>query len=135
MIKQKLRDVCGWVLLFLAYDFLWVGVAAAFLLSGEDNRAFIAIGTACGVGASAAYAARVGLEDGRWERLYMPVLPAVLAAVFALYGIANADDITVGEVSLGFVGSLLVAAIFAVPTTSAHLFIKRKWNKNRVTGA
>ncbi len=135
MIKQKLRDVCGWVLLFLAYDFLCVGVAAAFLLSEKDNQGAIAIGTACVLAASAAYAARVGLEDGRWERLYMPVLPAVLAAVFAVYGIANAENITAGEVPPGFGGTLLVAAFFGVPTTIAHLLIRRKWNQNKVTGA
>ena len=129
MTKQKMRKACGCVLLFLAYDFLWVGVVAALLLSEGDDQGFIAIGTACVLAASAAYAARVGLEDGRWERLYMPVLPAFLAAVFAVYGIANEDSITVGQVSLGFGGTLLVAAIFAVPSTVAHLFIRRKWSR------
>ena len=52
MTKQKPREAFGCVLLFLAYDFLWVGLAAALLLSGEDNQAFIAIGTSCVVGAS-----------------------------------------------------------------------------------
>ena len=51
MTKQKMRKWGGWVLLFLAYDFLWVGVAAALLLSGDDNQGFIAIGTACVAGA------------------------------------------------------------------------------------
>ena len=135
MTKQRLRAACGWILLFLAYDFLWVGVAAALLLSEEDNQGFIVIGTACVLAASTTYAARVGLEDGRWERLYMLVLPAFLAAVFTLHGIANADSITVGQVSLGFGGTLLVAAFFALPTTIVHLSIRRKRNQKMVTGA
>ena len=135
MTTRRLREWCGGALLFVAYDFLWVGFAAALLLSGEDSLAFIAIGTACVVGASAAYAARVGLEDGRWERLYMPVLPAFLAAVFAVYGIAGADRITVAEASLGFGWTLLVASLLAWPTTVVHLLIRRKWDQNTVTGA
>ena len=125
MTKQKLREAFGCFLLFLAYDFLWVGFAAALLLSGEDNQALIAIGTACVVVAGAAYAARVVLENGRWERLYMPLLPAVLAAVFAVYGIADADSIPVGDASLAFGWTLLVAAFFAVPTTIVHLYIRK----------
>ena len=135
MTTRRLRELCGWVLLFVVYDFLWVGFAAALLLSEEDSLAFIAIGTACVVGASAAYAARMGLEDGRWERLYMPVLPAFLSAVFALYGIAGADGITVAQVSLGFGSTLLVASFLAGPTTAGHLLIRRKKNQNTVTGA
>ena len=129
-----MRKAWGNVLLFLAYDFLWVGVAAA-LLSAGDNRGFIAIGMACVLGASAAHAARAGLEDGRWERLYTPVLPTFLAAVFAVHGIANEDSITVHQVSLGFGGTLLVASIFAVPSTALHLHIRSKWNQNIATGA
>ena len=110
MTKQKVLKAFGHVLLFLAYDFRWVGVAAA-LLSAGDNRGFIAIGMACVLGATAAHVARAGLEDGRWERLYMLVLPTILAAVFAVHGIANEDSITVLQVSLGFGGTLLVASI------------------------
>ena len=62
MTTRRLREWCGGALLFVAYDFLWVGFAAALLLSGEDSLAFIAIGTACVVGASAANAARANLE-------------------------------------------------------------------------
>ena len=134
MTNQKLREKGGCFLLFLAYDFLWVGVAAALLLSAEDNQGLIAIGTACVIGASAVYAARVGLEDGRWERLYMPLLTALLALVFAVYGIANADDITVGQVTSGFGWTLLVATLLAAPTTIAHLCIRKKWNQNMLTG-
>jgi hypothetical protein len=125
MTTGRLREWCGCALLFVFYDFLWVGFAAALLLSGKDSQGFIAIGAVCVVGASAAYAARVGLEDGRWERLYMPVLPAFLAAVFAVYGIAGAESITIAEASLGFGWTLLVASLFAVPTTVFHLRIRR----------
>ena len=125
MTTRRLREWCGYVLLFVFYDFLWVGFAVALLLSGEDSQGFIVIGTACVVGASAAYAARVGLEDGRWERFYMPVLPAFLAAVFAVYGIAGADGITVFEVLLGFGLTLLFASLFAGLTTVVHLLIRR----------
>lgn len=134
MIARILRECGGWALLFVSYAFLWVGVAAALLLSGDDDRGYIAIGTACVVGASAAYAARVGLEDGRWERLYMPVLPAILAAVFAVYGIADADSIPVAGVLLGFLGALCVASLFAALTTVVHLLIRRGCNQNRRTG-
>ena len=65
----------------------------------------------------------------------MPVLPAFLAAVFAVYSIANVGTVAVGQVTLGFAWTLLVAAIFAVPSTLAHLFIRREWNQNMVTGA
>ena len=41
MTKQKMRKAFGCVLLFLAYDFLWVGFAAALLLSEGDNQGFI----------------------------------------------------------------------------------------------
>ena len=126
MTTRRLREWCGCALLFMFYDFLWVGVAAALLLSEEDSQGFIAIGTVCVVGASAVYVARANLEDERWERLYMAVLPAFLAAVFAVYGIAGADSITVAEVSLGFGSTLLVASLFAVPTTVFHLRIRRK---------
>ena len=134
MTTQRVSEWCGYALLFVSYDFLWVGVAAALLLSGEDGQGYIAIGTACVVGASAAYAARVGLEDGRWERLYMPVLPAILAAVFAVSGIADADGITVVGVLLGLLGTLVAASFFAVLTTFVHLLIRRKWNQNTATG-
>ena len=134
MIARILREGGGWALLLVSYSFLWVGFAAALLLSGEDDRAYIAIGTACVVGASAAYAARVGLEDGRWERLYMPVLPTILVAVFAVYGIADADGITVAGVLLGFLEALYVGSFFAVLTTVFHLVIRRWWNQRRETG-
>ena len=137
MITQRVSEWCGYALLFVSYDFLCVGVAGALLLllSGEDVQGYIAIGTACVVGASAAYAARVGLEDGRWERLYMPVLPAILAAVFAVSGIADADGITVVGVLLGLLGTLVAASVFAVLTTFVHLLIRRTWNQDTVTGA
>ena len=131
MNNKKLGKAFGCVLLFLAYDFLWVGVAAALLLSAEDNQGFIAIGTACVLAASAAYAARVGLEDGRWERLYMPVLQALLATVFGVYGVANVEGITVGQVSLGFGWMLLVATVLAAPTTVVHLLIRKNGIKPR----
>ena len=135
MTTRRLREWCGCAVLFVFYDFLWVGFAAALLLSGEDSQGYIAIGTACVLGASAAYAAKLGLEDGRWERLYMPLLPAVLAAVFALYGIAGADGITVAEASLGFGWTLLAASFFGLLTTFVHLVIRRKRDQNTVTGA
>lgn len=125
MIKQKIRQAFGCLLLFLAYDFLWVGIASALLLEQEDSQGFITIGTACVLGASAVYAARVGLEDGRWERLYMSAVLGLLAAVFALYGIANEESITVAQASLGFRETLGVAAFFAVPCTLVHLLIRR----------
>ena len=37
MTTRRLREWCGGALLFVAYDFLWVGFAAALLLSGEDS--------------------------------------------------------------------------------------------------
>lgn len=129
MTRKTVRQWCGHTLLFVSYDFLWVGVAAALLLSEEDGQGYIPIGTACVVGASAVYAARVGLEDGRWERLYMPAVPAILAAVFAVYGIADADGITVVGVLQGFLQTLGVASLFALLTTSIHLLIRRKWNR------
>ena len=64
----------------------------------------------------------------------MPVLPAFLAAVFAVFGIADADSATVGEASLGFGWALLVAAFLALPVTIAHLLIRRRWNQNTATG-
>lgn len=128
MSREAWRNVCGCALVFLTYDFLLVGVAADLLLSGENDKEFIAIGAACVVGASAAYAARVGLEDGRWERLIVPVLPALLAGVFAVFGIANEDGIAVGEVTLGFGVTLLAASMIAVPVTIVHLLIKNRRN-------
>ena len=124
-----MRKVFSILFLLLAYDFLWIGGASAWLLSKEGDQAFIAIGAACVLGTGATYAARVGLEDGRWERLYMPLLPALLAAIFAVYGIANAGGITVGEVSLGFVWTLVVGALLALPPTVVHLCIRRQWNQ------
>ena len=62
MTTRRLREWCGCALLFVFYDFLWVGVAAALLLSEEDSQGFIAIGTVCVVGASAVYVARANLN-------------------------------------------------------------------------
>ena len=87
------------------------------------------IGTAC------VLAARVGLEDGQWERLYMSALLSILSAVFALYGIANEESITVHQVSLGFGGSLLAASFLAAPITILHLLIRGKRDQNMVAGA
>lgn len=74
-----MRNVFGCGFVFLTYDFLLVGGAAAWLLSDKGEEEYIAIGAACVVGAGAAYAARVGVEDGQWERLYIGMLTALLA--------------------------------------------------------
>ena len=131
MIRPGMRKVWGWFLLFLAYDFLWVGFAAALLLSCEGDEGYIAIGTSCVLAAGAVYAARVGLEDGRWERLYMPLLPAVLAGVFAMYGIAGEEEITVLEVPFRFAWVLLVGGFLALPSILVHLSIRNGWNRSR----
>ena len=38
MTTGRLREWCGCALLFVFYDFLWVGFAAALLLSGKDSQ-------------------------------------------------------------------------------------------------
>ena len=65
----------------------------------------------------------------------MLVLPTILAAVFAVHGIANEESIPVHKASLGFGWTLPVASIFAVPSTVLHVHIRRKWNQNMATGA
>ena len=135
MSKKAVRNVFGCGFVFLTYDFLLVGGAAAWLLSDKGEEEYIAIGAACVVGAGAAYAARVGFEDGRWERLYIGMLTALLAGAFALFGIANQEDITLPQVTLGLGGTLLAASILAVPITIIHLLIKNRRDRNVVTGA